>query len=242
MHCGPFLDSGDPYSAISMVELNMIADHFGLQTNPALDPITAALSGCTSWQYETGNHASQPRNILESIMLTSNTDNGSQARIRHSVLVGSSQCVVGRNVTSKADIENIGRNALVSAANGKEDLISIKNHSFLSFIKLDRFLPSLPSVNINNESTFSCMSANFRDLSPWTEVKSVVNEIRKHLCGHAPVSDYNFCSNVMVCEKILCLAMLLRLSTIAPHVDQPLLWPRPKKFLSASCRESSTEC
>lgn len=166
MHFGPLLDSGASYSAIGMVELTMIADHSGLQTDPALDPISAALSGYTSWQYGTGSHASQPRDILWSIVLTANTDNCNQVRIRHLVLDGSSQWVVGRNVTSKANIENIGRNALVFAANGKEDFISIVNHNFLDFIKLECFFPTMPSPNINAGSTLSCMSAVSLDLSP----------------------------------------------------------------------------
>lgn len=39
LYLGPIIESGALYSAIGLINLNMLADHFGLQSNPSLDPI-----------------------------------------------------------------------------------------------------------------------------------------------------------------------------------------------------------
>lgn len=53
---GPLVDSDAPYSAIGSIDLNMLADHFSLQSNPPLGPIPKALDGYTSWQYVSRNN------------------------------------------------------------------------------------------------------------------------------------------------------------------------------------------
>lgn len=98
-------------------------------------------------------------------MLNAITDDGNTLRINHLVLDGASQWVIGRNVTSRANIENVGRRALVFPLEGKEDLISLVDHRFLSFIELSRFLPPTSSKcsssinSVNSASTLSCFLA-----------------------------------------------------------------------------------
>lgn len=87
---GPLVDSGAPYSAIGLVELNILADHLGLQPNPKLGPLPKMLQGYNSCQYGTGNHASPSRKILGSILLTATSDTGNPVRIVYGVLDGSS--------------------------------------------------------------------------------------------------------------------------------------------------------
>lgn len=98
--------------------------------------------------------------------------------------------MIGRNVTSKANIENTGRNAIVFVTKGVEDCISTINRDFLSFIQLDRFIPSLPETNINQGSTLSYMSAMSLTESSWSDVKRIIDKIHKHVCGHASFSDF----------------------------------------------------
>lgn len=51
---GTILDDGAPYYAFGLVELNLLADHAGLNPNPQLDGIPKALYGHTYWQYGKG--------------------------------------------------------------------------------------------------------------------------------------------------------------------------------------------
>lgn len=71
---GPLVDSGAPYAAIGLFELNLLADHVGIRSNPKLDAIPNSLKGHTHMQYGDGEHASVPRRILGSIVLTARSD------------------------------------------------------------------------------------------------------------------------------------------------------------------------
>lgn len=117
---GPILDGRALYSAIGHVELSLLTDHIGLSLNPKMDAIPQALGSHTHWQYGTSEHASPARRILGSIFLTATPDQGT-VRITFLVLDGSSQWVIGRNTTRKANLEHIGRNALVLLFDGERE-------------------------------------------------------------------------------------------------------------------------
>ena len=106
---GPLVDDGAPYSAIGYIELQLLLNSVN---DVEIDPMPSCLENATQWQYGSGEHSSAPRKILGSYVLTLISDNGNEVRIRHLVLDGSSQWVIGKNVTGKCDILHAKQNAL----------------------------------------------------------------------------------------------------------------------------------
>lgn len=105
----PLFNSAVPYYAIGFLELNVLADHFGLSLNPPLSPIPKSLDGCTRWQCNAVAQTSPPRKILGAIELTAITDNGNALCISPVVLDAWPQWVIGRNVASRINIRNVRR-------------------------------------------------------------------------------------------------------------------------------------
>ena len=157
----------------------------GLSSNFQLAPIPDSLNGHTHWQYGKGKHASPARLILGSIVLTVLSDNDRSVCITHLVLDGSSQWVIGQNVTRKSNIERKEENAVVFDADGERDSISMIDHEFLSYLPLNRF-----NLSRKHGSTLSCLSAVTLDAAPWSEVKKIIDKVHKHVCGHASFTDY----------------------------------------------------
>ena len=132
-----------------------------------------------------GEHASPAREILGSFVLSAQSDSGRTICITHLVLQGSSQWVLGRNITRKADIEHIDRNALTFKAHGEHDCITLTNSEFLSYIMLSRFVkPNMEETVLNG------LSGRMLDQKPWTEIKSIIDKVHKHVCGHANFTDF----------------------------------------------------
>ena len=121
---------------------------------------------------------------MGSIVLTTTSDKNIPVQITHLVLDGSAQWVIGRNVTSRSNIEHIEQNALVFVADGERDSISIIDDNFLSYIALDRF-----TVTRNQGSTLSCLSAVTLDTTPWSDVKKIIDNVHKHVCSHGSFTD-----------------------------------------------------
>ena len=182
---GPLLDDGAPYSAIGQIQLNLLANQIGMSPDLTLGAIPQALNGHTHWQYGTGEHASPPRRILGSIVLTATSDTGNPVSITHLVVSGSSQWVIGRNVTSRSNIEHLETNSLVFLADGKRDRFSLTDEGFLSYISLDYFKP-----DITNCSPVSSLSAITLDIAPWSDIKKIIDKVHKHVCGHASFTYY----------------------------------------------------
>lgn len=94
--------------------------------------------------------------------------NGEQVRIRHLLIEGSSQWVVGRNVTSKCDIQHINGNFLKLPNGNKVSLIEKDMHSYISYQ-----LFVTPEINLNDRclSSFYFPTATVQGLSidkPWS--------------------------------------------------------------------------
>ena len=62
-----------------------------------------------SWQYGIGSHASAAKRILGSVEILVQSDNGQLISIRHLLISGSSNWVIGRNVTKPCNLEHIGK-------------------------------------------------------------------------------------------------------------------------------------
>lgn len=89
--------------------------------------------------YGTGQNSSPRRNILHTIVIPCQSECGSSVHIRHLVLEGSSQWVIGQNVTGSGDIRQSSSPALVVGKDGN-NLVSlnlIKKHSLLYIQRSD---------------------------------------------------------------------------------------------------------
>ena len=179
---GPLLDDGAPYSAIGIVELKLLFKELGKTFPKRLQKVPEALNGYSHFQYGTGSHASQTRAILGSIVLTAYSDSNRKVDITHIVISGSSQWIIGRNVTKYSNIEHINKNALVFKTEDQLDYISLVEHKFLTYIPIERFyrekqvIGGLSAVTVSNR--------------PWKEIQKIVDKVHRHVCGHASYSDF----------------------------------------------------
>ena len=196
---GPLVDDGAPYSGMGMHEFTLLKPVLLAEWNGQLDPIPASIADRPYWQYGVGSHASAPRRILGSVLLSVESDNGHTVAIRHLVISGTSQWVIGRNVTRSCDINHIGGNKLVLPDHddsAQHDSLSMVDSDFHSYIPYERFL--CPTVQASSESvvcTVFCATAQIEDgLSkrPWKEIQTVVDKVHKHVCGHSNFSDLKF--------------------------------------------------
>lgn len=110
---GPLLDDEAPCSGMGAKEFNllqpMIAPHWGrkLQCIPAeIQPYPFRSCG-------TGQHSSDSRRILGSVISKAETDQNYFVHIRHLIIQGSSQWIVGRKMTKYCDILHRGQKNLV---------------------------------------------------------------------------------------------------------------------------------
>ena len=184
---GPLLDDGAPYSALGADELSALAPQLVPGWNGGLDPIPDALHGCTSWQYGTGEHSSPARDNLGSIELHAVSVGSTILRSRHLVLRGSSQWVVGRNVTNKCEILHADGNRLrFKLKCGTCDYLALKNFQMHSYVPRESFRPAPRS---SFTSVLSALHGVSIDECSWQTIKKTVDKVHKHVCGHAPYSD-----------------------------------------------------
>ena len=109
---GPMLDDGAPYSAIGMDELRSIYLTIMPDWDGSLDCIPESIADRPFWQYGVGAHASASRKILGSVMIDVNIPDGYTIQLRHLVLDGSSNWVIGRNITKHSNIIHMHKNIL----------------------------------------------------------------------------------------------------------------------------------
>lgn len=180
----PLVDDGAPYSAIGNVKLRLLLGHLGKEGGFVIEPIPSSLHGHTHWQYGVGEHASAPRAILGSVKVPAVSENGRSVLIRHLVLDGSSQWVIGKNVTGRSNILHIDYNALQFMADGVIDHFSMTTIGLLSYLPMSVF-----SNEPCNTSALSCLSGILLKDRPWSQVKSIADKVHKHVCGHANFTD-----------------------------------------------------
>lgn len=109
---GPLVGDGAPYSAIGSVELLLLTYHIEKDVGFEFQPIPLSLNGHTHWQYGVSDHSSAFSSNIGSVVITAISDSGRKVLIHHFVLDGSSQGVIGKNVTKESNILKINRNAL----------------------------------------------------------------------------------------------------------------------------------
>lgn len=181
---GPLLDDGAPYSAIGEVELKLMLEENNMQYPEKLNPKPIALDGYTKLPYGSGSHSSKARDIFGSIVLTVLSERKCPVHITHLVLSGSSQWIIGRNVTRMCKIDHLERNALLFYNGNEMDAIKLIDFEFLSYIPLHSFF----ACDSNN--TISCLNANALSQRPWKEIKMIIDKVHKHVCGHATLTDF----------------------------------------------------
>lgn len=181
---GSLVDDGAPYSAIEKTELQVLMEKCGNEINTRLDKIPSCLNGTTHWQYGSGMHASAKRPIIGSFMINARTDNGNIVKIRHLVLQGLSQWVIGKNVTDHSDILHRTRNSLKLGPENYPDYISLVNSSRLCYIPLSVFMDQHKIA-----SALSSMNGNLLQRKSWSEIEAIVDKVHKHICGHAIYTD-----------------------------------------------------
>lgn len=131
----------------------------------SLDPIPESLTRYTRFQYGSGEHSNKSRKILGSIILTATSNRGIKLNIRHIIIEGFSQWVIGENVTGKATIDHLDNNVIIFKNNNQLDSISLVEHEFLSYIHISRFCKSYLGP------TISCLNGQALSHKPWPQIK-----------------------------------------------------------------------
>ena len=192
---GPLLDDGAPYSGIGSTELKLISNFVCPEWTGELDPIPDAVADRPYWQYGIGDHSSQSKKIIGSVMFKARTHQGGFVQIRHLVIEGSSQWVVGRNVTNYCNILHIDENTLIlppDASGNSKGSITLVDHDMHTYIPHSVFISRADNFTSDNEKTLFCAAANVNEdvgSKPWKDLKKIVDKVHKHVCGHSNYSD-----------------------------------------------------
>jgi len=107
---------------------------------------------------------------------------------------GSSQWIIGRNVTKHCNIEHIGGQYLKFPNGSKISLIDHDMHSYIGYGLFHAYRHKKPSMADTNAviASFFCATAQFptnASKRPWNEVRRIVDKVHRHVCGHASFSD-----------------------------------------------------
>lgn len=119
-------------------------------------------------------------------MLSIRSDQGVIVHICHLIIEGSSPWVLGRNVTSKADIIYLNVNYLKVMIDETVNTLQLKygrDHSFIDRSKF--FHADFKSVNDPESRAICTHSASMT----WKNNKRIVDRVHQHVCGHASFND-----------------------------------------------------
>ena len=112
------------------------------------------------------------------------SENGRKVFIRHLVLDGSSQWIIGENVTQHSNIMHIGQNALQFVTDGVSDTFTMIDNNFLSYLPMSVF-----SSENNEAPVLSCLNGNISKKPSRNQVKAIVDKVHKQVCGHTNLTD-----------------------------------------------------
>lgn len=191
---GPLLDDGAPYSGMGLAEFKLIQPFVVPDWNGSLDPLPEIIQDRPWWQYGQGRHASAAKRILGAVMITVTSDLGNPVQINHLIIDGSSQWIVGRNVTRRCKIDHMEDNKMELPKFNKTDptdSISLVDYDLHSYIPYKVFLNSRQKSTQAFNSTMFCATTQFN--APlkhnWSERRKIVDKIHKHVCGHSNFGD-----------------------------------------------------
>lgn len=100
----PMLHTGAHYSSIVFAELHHLSPFLKADCLGDLDAPPRQFEACPQLKNGAGTHASSPRLILRSVVLSSTTQSRSGLDIRHLLLDAPNQLVVGTNMKLRANI------------------------------------------------------------------------------------------------------------------------------------------
>ena len=189
LETGPLLDDGAPYSGIGEQEFHILRSKLQTNFNGTFDELPIEIAHRPYWQYGNGNHASKSKRIIGSILIDVTSDQGNIVRIRHLVIEGSSQWVVGRNITKHCNIQRIAGNLLelpTKDESGIQMTISLVDHDLHCYLPLSAF--GIASHSAQAYCAVVSFAAKASD-RPWSEIKAIVDKVHKHVCGHASLRD-----------------------------------------------------
>eukprot|EP00171_Calliarthron_tuberculosum_P001315 IDg1315t1 len=186
---GPLLDDGAPYSGIGLSEFRLLQKVLIPDWKGKFDSIPTEIAESPFWQYGTGNHASESRRILGSVVMRATLSNSTTVDIRHLIIEGSSQWLIGRNVTKHCDIVHIGGNYLRLPEN---TAIKLKNHGYHSYVPYELFMPHETQLTPLSSTKIYCATAQIAqdDVTyTWKETKMIIDKVHRHVCGHSTYTD-----------------------------------------------------
>jgi len=186
---GPLCDDGAPYCGIGLIEFNLIQPYVAPEFKGTFEELPESIRSRPFWQYGDGKHKSAAKAIVGSIMFTALSDQGNYIRMRHLIIEGSSQWLIGRNVTKSCDILHIGKNLLKLP---DDDTISLVDKDLHSFIPYNTFCGKRRVLCESDKSTIFCATAIVscsEESRPWIETKKIVDKVHTHVCGHSNFSD-----------------------------------------------------
>lgn len=172
------VDNEAPYIAISLSNLCALADYLLQNWCDTLDAVPAAFSDCPYWQYRSGSRASEVHAILGSVFLVAFAPDSTSLRIRHLVLDGESQCVIGRDVTSRAGIFQLGLSFLQTIGPVRQTIcITLTERQNHLCLPLFRFVRA-------HVTAFTDTASQQYSLD-WTQTRAIVDRAHRHVCGHS---------------------------------------------------------
>lgn len=122
--------------------------------------LPAAIRHLQFCNYRIETRTSTRRRIISSVILTSKTNRGSEVNICHLVIVGSSQWVVGRDVTQLCNIVHIGANVLQFPENA--GTILLENHDLLCYVPYSIFCRGPQVIEVKQALIF-CATVTLND-------------------------------------------------------------------------------
>lgn len=187
---GPLLDDGAPYRGMGLREFTVWQRNLLPHWKGTMDAAPDVLQDYSYWQYGDGDHSSDPGKILCSVPLCIKTDEGNVMSVRTLVIEGSSQWVIGRNVTKRCNIQHIGGNKLV--LRDSNDRVQLHDVGFHSYFPYERFVPSSIDFSKHVSSQLYCATAHIHENithGPWSEIRKVIDKVHRHVCGHSNYHD-----------------------------------------------------
>jgi len=188
---GPLLDDGAPYCGMGENEFKILQPLILPNWTGSFEDLPESIANRPFWQYGVGEHSSDIRRIIGSILVSANTDSGNTIWIRHLIIEGSSQWVVGRNVTRYCNIIHIGENKLcLPPSEVGNDSISLVNEDLHCYIPSKAFFKS---SSVSGKAIFCATgklsnSIDAKNL-PWSNRKAIIDRVHLHVCGHSSFSD-----------------------------------------------------
>ena len=98
---GLLLYDGAPNSVLGLLELKMLSPYLRANCIGRIDPLRAEIADRTLWKHGPGSLSNDSRRIVGSIMISARLNDGTILPIRHIVIEGRSQQLIGRNAATE---------------------------------------------------------------------------------------------------------------------------------------------